>query len=72
MKLPVVSGPEIIKALEGSGFVRVGQKGSHVKLRRTHSPLGVLTVIVPLHKTLKRGTLKAILRQSGLGLADLR
>ncbi|MEK7611596.1 MAG: type II toxin-antitoxin system HicA family toxin [Patescibacteria group bacterium] len=72
MKLPVVSGPEIIKALERNGFVRVGQKGSHVKLRQTHSPSGVLTVIVPLHKTLKRGTLKAILRQSGLGLADIQ
>ena len=72
MRLPVVSGPEIIKGLEGKGFVRVSRKGSHVKLRQTNSPSGVLTVIVTLHKTLKRGTLKAILRQSGLELADIQ
>ncbi len=32
-KLPVVSGPQMVRALEKAGFRQVGQGGSHVKLR---------------------------------------
>jgi predicted RNA binding protein YcfA (HicA-like mRNA interferase family) len=31
-KLPVVSGREVIRALERAGFVQVSVKGSHCKL----------------------------------------
>ena len=59
--LPVVSGAEVVAALTKAGFARVSQKGSHVKLRRAER-----TVIVPLHRELAPGTLRSILRQSGL------
>ena len=63
--LPVVSGADAINALVEAGFVRVGQRGSHVKLRKAH-----LIVIVPLHRELAPGTLRSIIRQSGLSVDE--
>lgn len=60
-KLPVLSGAEVIKALEQLGFEQVRQRGSHVVLRR-----GSSGTVVPLHKPVKIGTLAGILRQAGL------
>lgn len=67
--LPVVSGADTISALRRAGFERVGQRGDHVKLRRT-SPRR--TTIVPLHNELDIGTLRAILRQAGLTPTEFR
>lgn len=64
--MPVVSGEETVTALRKLGFVQIGQRGSHVKLR---SQVG-RTVIVPIHRELARGTLSAILRQSGVTLNE--
>lgn len=58
---PVVSGADLIRALERLGFEQVRQRGSHVVLRR-----GEQGCVVPLHRELKRGTLAGIVRQSGL------
>ena len=66
-KLPVVSGKECTKALEEAGFYFKRQEGSHVTLRRDN-PFG--QVVVPLHKELDRGTLRAIIRQSGLSVDE--
>jgi len=63
--LPVVSGTDVINALTNAGFARVGQRGSHVKLRKSH-----LTIIVPLHRELAPGTLRSIIRQSGLPVEE--
>ena len=59
---PVLSGAQIIKALETIGFAQVRQRGSHVVLRR-----GDAGCVVPLHREVKRGTLGGILRQAGVG-----
>lgn len=64
-KLKPVSGTKIIKALGKAGFQVVGRKGSHVRLKRKTSD-NVYIVIVPLHPEIKKGTLKSIIRQSGL------
>lgn len=64
--LPVVSGADAIDALVDAGFVRVGQRGSHVKLRKTR-----LIVIVPPHRELAPGTLRSIIRQSGLSVEEV-
>jgi len=53
MKLPTVSGKEVIKSLEKEGFVLVSQRGSHVKLRKEDRGV-VTTVIVPNHKTIDK------------------
>lgn len=58
---PVLSGTEVIAALERLGFERVRQRGSHVILRRAEQGC-----VVPLHRELKRGTLGGIVRQAGV------
>ena len=65
-RLPVLSGREVLRALERLGFGQVGQRGSHVKLRR-----GSATVIVPNHREVRRGTLAGILQQAGVSLDEL-
>lgn len=60
-KLPVLSGAEVIKAMERLGFMQVRQRGSHVVMRR-----GASGTVVPLHKPVKIGTLAGILRQAGV------
>lgn len=66
VKLPVISGERLIKILVREGFTVRRQAGSHVVLQK-----GNVVFSVPLHKELKKGTLKAILKQSGLSLEDL-
>ena len=50
-------------ALRRAGFEQTGQRGSHVKLRDGNGHV----VIVPMHRELRTGTLRSIIRQSGLG-----
>ena len=47
------------------GFRIVRQKGSHLILQR-QVPGGTITVPVPNHREIRRGTLKSIIRQSKL------
>jgi predicted RNA binding protein YcfA (HicA-like mRNA interferase family) len=62
-KLPLVSGRDCIKALQRAGYVVMRQKGSHVILRRD-DPYG--KVVVPITDEIPKGTLRAIIRDSGL------
>ncbi|MCK4579245.1 MAG: type II toxin-antitoxin system HicA family toxin [Candidatus Marinimicrobia bacterium] len=66
-KLPRISGRECVRALERAGFYFKRQEGSHIILRRD-SPFA--QVVVPDHKELDRGTLRAIIRQSGLSVDE--
>jgi predicted RNA binding protein YcfA (HicA-like mRNA interferase family) len=68
-RLPVVSGRQLVRALERTGYVVDRQKGSHVILRQTQPPFRRLTV--PDHKELAKGTLRAILREVGLTSDEL-
>ena len=68
-RLPVVSGAQLIAALEKIGWEVVRQQGSHVRL--THRDRS-LFLVVPLHRELKRGTLTGILRDAQLDRDDLR
>ena len=62
-KLPVVSGSECVRALEKIDFYVTHQKGSHINLRRDNP---FAKTVVPNHKELKKGTLKAILKDANL------
>jgi len=66
-QLPVISGRACIAALERAGFTVRRQVGSHIVLRRD-TPFAQTTV--PDHRTLDRGTLRAIVRQAGLSVDD--
>lgn len=60
--LKKISGKECIKILCNTfGFKAVRQKGSHVILKKEASN-GTIGTPVPLHKELKIGTLKGILK----------
>ena len=62
-KLPVISGRECVRALVKAGFSLRRQESSHIVLRRDNP---FAQVVVPDHKELDRGTLRAILRQADL------
>ncbi len=66
-KLPVISGRKCIEALENTGFYFKRQESSHVTLRRD-KPFA--QVVVPLHKKLDRGILRAIIRQANLSVEE--
>ncbi|MDW7777319.1 MAG: type II toxin-antitoxin system HicA family toxin [Methanosarcinales archaeon] len=65
MKLPVVSGEKVIKVLLKAGFVKVRQRGSHVRLEKIEGD-DITKVTVPLHNSLKKGTLSRIIKEAGL------
>jgi predicted RNA binding protein YcfA (HicA-like mRNA interferase family) len=64
MKLNLVSGRDMCKILEMSGFVKIHQVGSHI--RYVH-PDGYKTV-VPVHgnEVLGRGLINEILKQANI------
>ena len=66
-KLPRISGRDCVTALEKAGFYKKRQQGSHVILRRD-DPFAQL--VVPDHKELDRGTLRAIIRQANLSVDE--
>ena len=65
-RLPVISGRDLIKILEKSGYYIRDQKGSHVHLRHPVKP----PLTVPDHKTIARGTLRAIIREAELSVDE--
>jgi len=70
MKLPLISGKELIKKLQKSGFIATRQRGSHVRLeKRVGDKLIKLTV--PLHSELKKGTLNRVLKDADVSAEEL-
>jgi predicted RNA binding protein YcfA (HicA-like mRNA interferase family) len=68
-RLPVLSGPRLVKALERADWQTVRQRGSHVRMKH---PDRKISITVPLHRELKRGTLAGILNDAGLDAEKLR
>ncbi len=66
-KLPMISGRECVAALEKVGFYIKRRESSHIILRRD-DPFA--QVVVPDHREIDRGTLRAIIRQAGLSVAE--
>ena len=66
-KLPGISGRKCVRVLERVGFFLKRQEGSHIILRRDNP---FTQIVVPDHKELDRGTLRAIIRQSGLSVDE--
>lgn len=64
LKLPAISSEKMIKALEKIGFKIGHQKGSHIVLRKNIQPFS--RIVVPRRNTIAKGTIGAIVRQSGL------
>lgn len=69
-KLPVLSGQDVRRVLEAHGFLLVRQRGSHMVMQKSGDE-GTTTIPVPDHAELRTGTLRAIIRQSGLAVEVL-
>jgi predicted RNA binding protein YcfA (HicA-like mRNA interferase family) len=67
--LPIVSGQRLVKALERAGWEVARQRGSHVRMKH---PDRRISLTVPLHRELKRGTLSGILSDAGVDADELR
>jgi len=65
----VFSGREVVKALHRLGFVVDHQRGSHIFL---HNLERNISVVIPNHKELNKGTLNSIFKKVGITVEDLK
>ena len=66
-RLPVISGRDAVRASERDDWLLVRQVGSHMIMTKP----GVSAVLsIPDHRELKRGTLRGLIRKSGLGVPE--
>jgi len=61
--LPNLSGKAVVKAFERDGWTKARQRGSHVIMVKDGS---MATLSVPDHKEVAKGTLRSLIRTSGL------
>lgn len=66
-ELPSISGHDAVKAFGRAGFELARQRGSHAILKKEAHPV---LLSVPLHDKLKRGTLRHLIRDSGLSVEE--
>jgi predicted RNA binding protein YcfA (HicA-like mRNA interferase family) len=65
----VFSGRELVKALHRIGFIVDHQRGSHIFL---HNLEKNISIVVPSHKEIKKGTLNSILKKAKITLEELK
>ena len=69
MPLPVISGERAVRTFLRAGWTRDRQAGSHVILIKPGPP----TVLsVPLHREVAPGTLRALIRASGMSVQQFQ
>ncbi len=61
--LPVISGREVRRRFESFGWRFVRQRGTHMILTK---PGSIVTLSIPDHREVARGTLRALIRLAGL------
>jgi predicted RNA binding protein YcfA (HicA-like mRNA interferase family) len=66
MKLPLLSGKQVLAALERLGFVVVHWRGSHVKMIHSDGR----KIVFPYHDEVDRYTLKGALRDADIEAQD--
>lgn len=66
MKLPLLSGRQLLRTFERLGFVEVHRKGSHVKMKYEDGRL----IVFPYHDEVDRFTLKGALRDAEIDLDE--
>ena len=66
--LPRVSGRDVAKELTRIGYEHDRQRGSHIILRQNQYPHR--RIVVPDHKEVAKGTLRSIIRETGLTVEE--
>ena len=65
--LPSVSGEQAVRAFEKAGWVRDRQHGSHIIMIKPGNPA---SLSIPQHRELAPGTLRSLIRASGMTVAQ--
>jgi predicted RNA binding protein YcfA (HicA-like mRNA interferase family) len=65
--LPSVSGERVVRAFQRAGWSKDRQHGSHVILIK---PGSQASLSVPLHREVAPGTLRSLIRSSGMTVAQ--
>jgi len=66
MKIPLMSGKEVISALRRMGFFEAHRKGSHVKMSHPDGRI----IVFPYHDEIDRFTLKGALRDAEIDVEE--
>jgi len=66
MKLPLLSGRQVLTALQRLGFVEIHRRGSHVKMEHPDGR----RIVFPFHDEIDRYTLRGALRDADVDLAE--
>ena len=66
MKLPLLSGRQVLGALQRLGFVEIHRKGSHLKMEHSDGR----RIVFPFHDEVDRYTLKGALRDATVPIED--
>jgi len=65
--LPRLSGRDVVKVFARDGWQMARQRGSHMILIK---PGNMATLSVPDHREVAKGTLRSLIRASGLSMED--
>jgi predicted RNA binding protein YcfA (HicA-like mRNA interferase family) len=66
-ELPIVDWSHAAKAFAKVGWVHARTRGSHYIMVRPNRP-GLLSI--PMHRPLKRGTLRSLIRDAGMSVEE--
>lgn len=69
MKLPRISGWDVVRKMKRAGYLVVRQRGSHVRVEKLIDGT-IRKITVPMHDELKPGALHKILRDAELSLEE--
>ncbi|MDW7980616.1 MAG: type II toxin-antitoxin system HicA family toxin [Verrucomicrobiales bacterium] len=66
MKLPLLSGHQVLATLKRLGFVEISRRGSHVKMEHPDGR----RIVFPFHREVDRYTLKGALRDADIPIDE--
>lgn len=65
--LPTLSGQEVVRIFEVLGWHVARQRGSHIIMVK---PGQIVTLSVPNHREIAKGTLRSLIRSAGLSVSE--
>jgi len=65
--LPIISGHDVVQVFESLGWEVARQKGSHIIMVKEGQNV---TLSIPNHKEVARGTLRSLIRSAGLTVVE--
>lgn len=65
--IPVLSGREVVRVLEGFGWRVVRKSGSHMIMTKEGH---MATLSIPDHREVAKGTLRSLIRAAGLNMEE--